>query len=77
MNVNKAAGPDGIPNKLLKACAEEVAPVLTNIFQQSLETSKLPSDWKKANVTPIFKKGDKHVQCPPELSPSLINKCVL
>ena len=61
MNVNKAAGPDGIPNKLLKACAEEIAPVLTNIFQQSLETSKLPSDWKKANVTPIFKKGDKHV----------------
>ena len=61
MNVNKAAGPDGIPNKLLKACAEEVAPVLTNIFQESLNSSKLPADWKKANVTPLFKKGDKHV----------------
>ena len=60
MNVNKAAGPDNIPNKFLKSCAEEVAPLLTNIFQLSLNTSVLPSDWKIANVTPIFKKGDKH-----------------
>ena len=60
LKVNKAAGPDGIPNKFLKACAEEVAPVLTNIFQQSLNTGQLPQDWKNANVTPIFKKGDKH-----------------
>ena len=62
MNVNKAAGPDGIPNKILKACAEEVAPALTIIFQESLNTGQLPSDWKEAIVTPIFKKGDKHVQ---------------
>ena len=59
INVNKAAGPDGIPNKLLKACAEEVAPALTNIFQISLDTGKLPEDWKMANVTPLFKKGEK------------------
>ena len=44
VNVNKATGPDGIPNKLLKACAEEVAPALTNIFQLSLDTGKLPED---------------------------------
>ena len=60
MNVNKAAGPDGIPNKILKSCAEEIAPVLTLIFKKSLETGNLPPDWKKANVTPLFKKGDKH-----------------
>ena len=59
LNVNKAAGPDGIPNKLLKACAEEVAPLLTNIFQLSLDTGELPEDWKTANVIPLFKKGDK------------------
>ena len=60
LNVNKAAGPDCIPNKLLKACAEEIAPALTVIFRKSLETGELPKDWKTANVTPIFKKGDKH-----------------
>ena len=54
INVNKAAGPDGIPNELLKACAEEVAPALTNIFQLSLDTGKLPEDWEKKdrNVFP-------------------------
>ena len=60
LNVNKAVGPDGISNKFLKACAEEVAPVLTNIFRMSLSSGQLPQDWKNANVTPIFKKGDKH-----------------
>ena len=60
INVNKAAGPDNLPNKLLKTCAEEIAPLLTNIFQLSLNSSVLPFDWKIANVTPIFKKGDKH-----------------
>ena len=61
MDVNKAVGPDGIPNKFLKACAEEIAPVLTDIFQLSLDTGQLPNDWKTANVTPLFKKGDKHI----------------
>ena len=49
INVNKAAGPDNIPNKILKLCAEEIAPLLTNIFQSSLTSSNLPSDWKTAN----------------------------
>ena len=44
LNVNKAVGPDGIPNKFLKACAKEVAPVLTNIFRLSLSTDQLPQD---------------------------------
>ncbi len=33
--------------------------MLTVIFQQSLSTGKLPSDWLKAEVAPIFKKGSK------------------
>jgi hypothetical protein len=44
--------------KVLKACAEE--PVMSHIFQLSLTTGELPSDWRNANMTPIFKKGDKH-----------------
>ena len=34
----------------------EIAPVPQSIFQQSLNESKTPSDWKKANIVPIFKK---------------------
>ena len=32
---------------------------LTEIYRKSLEEGEIPKDWKKANVTPIFKKGVK------------------
>ena len=61
LKVNKASGPDNIPNMILKTCSKELSPALTNIFQQSLDTGTLPRDWKNANVCPIFKKGNKHM----------------
>ncbi|CAL4067024.1 unnamed protein product [Meganyctiphanes norvegica] len=30
------------------------------IFEESLQTGETPDDWRKANVTPIFKKGDRN-----------------
>ena len=56
----KAPGPDGINNTILKELAGEIAPILTIIFQSSIDTGTLPSDWKDANVTPIFKKGEQY-----------------
>ena len=60
LDPNKASGPDNIPNKILKLCAKELAPAITHIFNQSLNTGILPVDWKNANISPIFKKGNKH-----------------
>ena len=57
LNPHKAAGPDGISPRILKELANEVAPILTMIFQSSLETGVVPLDWRKANVTPVYKKG--------------------
>jgi hypothetical protein len=54
-----AAGPDGIGPQLLQEVREEVLPALTTIFRQSLSTGEVPEDWRRANVTPIFKKGKK------------------
>ena len=59
INPNKAVGPDGIPGKILKLCAKELAPILTTLFQASLNQGIIPKDWKEANITPIFKKGEK------------------
>jgi len=56
---NKATGPDGIPGKILKICAEELADVYTLLFQASLDQGVVPEDWKDANIVPLFKKGDK------------------
>ena len=56
---NKAPGPDQIPPWLIgKLVAEELTPVLTDLFQTSIDTGKVPSQWKEANITGIFKKGD-------------------
>jgi hypothetical protein len=60
INTDKASGPDNISNKVLKSCAEELAPVISHIFQLSLETGSLPTYWRNANISPIFIKGDKH-----------------
>lgn len=57
IRVSKAAGPDSIPNKILCDCV----PSLSLIFQKSLDTGCLPTDWPNANVAPIFREGDRHL----------------
>ena len=56
---HKAAGPDQLKPIVLQTLHKELAPILKLIFQKSLNTGRLHSIWKKANVSPIFKKGDK------------------
>ena len=39
--------------------AKPFTSILTLIFSASLKQGQAPDDWKEANVSPIFKKGDK------------------
>ena len=55
LNPNKAAGPDEIKPRVLKELATEIAPILTIIFQISLESGVVPSDWKTGRVAPVYK----------------------
>ena len=57
----KAAGPDCIPTHILKIASDQIAPVLSRIFQKSYDSGILPSDWKDANIIPFYKKGDKQL----------------
>ena len=59
LDVHKAPGSDGLSPKLLKELAEELAPILTLLFQTSLQQGKIPDDWRTADVVPIFKSGEK------------------
>ncbi len=52
-----SSGTDGLPQYLLKRLAISLAHPLCLIFNFSLATASLPSDWKHANITPVFKKG--------------------
>ena len=59
LRAESAAGPDGLGPRILKELQEGLAPVLAHVFRRSLAEGTVPADWKKANVTPIFKKGSK------------------
>jgi hypothetical protein len=36
VNIHKAAGPDGLPGRVLQACSDQLADVFTDIFNMSL-----------------------------------------
>ena len=57
LNPAKAAGPDGIPPRVLRELSREIAPILMTIYRSSLNTGVVPSDWRQALVSPVFKKG--------------------
>ena len=58
-NVHKACGPDGLSARILRECAEEIAVPLTKICLLSFQQGKFPTVWKRAHITPVYKKGDK------------------
>ena len=59
LDASKASGPDGIPARLLKECSSQIAPKLCCLFNLSLNSGRIPSEWKSADVTPIHKRESK------------------
>ena len=59
MKDNKSPGVDGIPPKLLKEIVDQISTPLANLFNLSLEEGIVPSEWKEANITLLFKKGSR------------------
>ena len=55
----KSCGIDGVHSSVLKNCADALAFPLYHIFVKSFNTGALPSQWKQANVTPLYKKGSR------------------
>lgn len=58
LDIHKSMGLDEIHLWLLRV-TDVIAKPLSIIFTQSLQLSKMPEDWRKENVIPIFKKGKK------------------
>ena len=57
MKDTKSPGVDGIPPKLLKEIVQQIS---TPLAKLSLEEGIVPSEWKEANITPLFKKGSRN-----------------
>ena len=56
VNINKAAGPDGIHGSVLKYCSDSLCRPLSIIFKLAYNTGIIPTEWKYANIVPVHKK---------------------
>ena len=61
LDANKAHGHDNISIRMLKLSQKSILKPLKLIFESWLRTRLFPDQWKKANVVPIHKKGDKQL----------------
>lgn len=58
---SSSAGCDCITTKLLKNTVHYSSLLLSLIFLQSLELGTVPDEWKKAQIIPIFKSGNRSI----------------
>ena len=55
VNIYKAVAPDGLPGRVMRACAEQLASVYTDIFNVSLSESVIPTCFKQTTIVPVPK----------------------
>ncbi|KAF7649500.1 hypothetical protein LDENG_00140040, partial [Lucifuga dentata] len=59
MKSGKAVGPDDIPVEVWKCLGEVAVEFLTRLFNEILESERMPEEWRRSVLVPIFKnKGD-------------------
>ena len=59
MKNSSSPGPDLISQRALKEVADEISLPLSLLFNKSMKTGKVPSDWREATVIPLYKGGSK------------------
>ncbi|KAI5612709.1 hypothetical protein C0J50_4441 [Silurus asotus] len=57
VNPRKSAGPDNIPGRVLRECAEQLADVFTDIFNISLSSTTVPTCLKATTIIPVPKRS--------------------
>ena len=61
LDSSKANGWDDISISMIKICGLSIIKPLKIIFETSLRTGNYPSLWKRSNICPIHKKGEKNL----------------
>ena len=61
LGLNKAHGHDTLSICMLKIYGESISEHFEIIFKSCIRKGQFPSEWKKPDVVPVHKKGDKQV----------------
>ena len=61
LNINKAHGHDDISIRMIKICDKAILEPLSIIYKNCIDTGIFPDSWKKSNIVPVHKKGDKQL----------------
>ena len=62
LDLKKVHGWDDISINMIKLCDTEIVKPLYLMYTECLETGRFPSSWKKANVSPIYKKENRQLK---------------
>ena len=55
----KAIAPYRVLGYILKKCSQEMAETIIDIIECSLKTGKVPKEWKRTDIMPIYKNVNK------------------
>ena len=59
LDTTKATGPDGVSATVLKHTAPYIAPSVTKLFNLSIRSGQVPTNWKRSLVVPVPKSSDR------------------
>lgn len=73
MQSGKAPGPDGYPTEFFKKFSGNLAPLLLNVFGESMERGSLPATLRQASISLLLKKDKDPTNCGSYRPISLLN----
>ena len=74
-NPRKAAGPDSVSSATLKHCADQLTPILTSIFNWSLQLCIVPACFKSVVIIPVPKKNN--ISCLNDYRPVALTSVIM
>ena len=62
LDVRKAIGPDGVSGWTLRECKDQLIQPLWEVVKRSIEEGRVPQEWKRAYIVPIYKEEDRPIK---------------
>lgn len=73
LRTGKSPGPDGYPPEFLKKCKDKLAPIMLEVFNESLRNGYFPPTLTQAKITLLLKKDKDPTNCGSYRPISLLN----